>query len=43
MKKYAAFCASIVLGIIATTFVSVASGFLVHNPKVPSELRKVNS
>lgn len=43
MKKSAASLISVMLGAIAFTFVSVASGWLVHNPKVPAELRKVNS
>lgn len=43
MKKRLAFLASVVLGTIALTFVSVASIWNIHSPKVPAELRKVNS
>lgn len=43
MKKIAATLISVVLGILALTFVSVASGFLIHNPEVPAELKKVTS
>ncbi len=42
MKKRLAFFSSVVLGIIAVTFVNVASIWNIHSPKVPAELRKVN-